>query len=32
MIQGSLLMSGWMKMRVNNQTRIADDGKLTIAQ
>ena len=24
--------SGWMKMRVNNQTKIADDGKLTIAQ
>ena len=24
--------SGWMKMRVNNQTKIADDGKLTNAQ
>ena len=23
--------SGWMKTRVNNQTEIADDGKLTIA-
>ena len=22
--------SGWMKMRVNNQTKIADNGKLTI--
>ena len=23
--------TGWMKMRVNNQTKIANDGKLTIA-
>ena len=23
--------SGWMKMQVNNQTKTADDGKLTIA-
>ena len=23
--------SGWMKTQVNNQTKIADDGKLTIA-
>ena len=22
--------SGWMKMQVSNQTKIADDGKLTI--
>ena len=24
--------SGWMKMQVNHQMKIADDGKLTIAQ
>ena len=26
------LSSGWMKMQVNNQTKIDDSGKLTIAQ
>ena len=32
MLQGSLLMLQMDEMQVNNQTKIADDGKLTIAQ